>query len=155
MESECCPDIPKEKWEEKTVTWRNKPFYKFKVRSLFHFPIRFESSLRSAGKDIKSKGMEFARPVMVIERGSNTFSQEMLMSLDKIYPDPNVVTLTGTFMSKMFVGPYKDMKDYIKEMNSFVEEKGLHAKELLFWYTNCPECAKKQGGPKTVILAKV
>jgi len=57
--------------------------------------------------------------------------------------------------SKVFEGPYRDMRKWIREMKAFVETKGKDLKKLYFFYTTCPRCAKKYGKNYVAILAQV
>ena len=64
-------------------------------------------------------------------------------------------TISGTFHTKVFEGPYRNMSVWIKEMNEYVESKGEKVEKLYFYYTVCPKCAKHYGKNYVVIFAKV
>ena len=63
--------------------------------------------------------------------------------------------ISGTFLSKVFEGHYKDAGKWAKEMKDYVNSKGKKIKKLYFFYTTCPRCAKAYGKNYTVILAKI
>ncbi len=44
---------------------------------------------------------------------------------------------------------------WAKEMTSYVSEKGHTIKQLYFYYTTCPKCAKAYGKNYVVLLAQV
>ena len=44
-------------------------------------------------------------------------------SVTKKIPGANNVTISGTFLSRVFEGPYKNMGSWISEMKKYVESK--------------------------------
>jgi len=70
-------------------------------------------------------------------------------------PGASMATLSGTFLAKVFEGPYKDIRRWICEMGKYVESKNKRLKRLLFYYTTCPKCAKKYGKNYVVLLGQV
>jgi hypothetical protein len=69
----------------------------------------------------------------------------MNIDVSKDINQANMATLSGTFLSKVFEGSYKNMGKWIKEMHAYVAGKGTETKKLWFYYTTCPKCAKKYG----------
>jgi len=66
-----------------------------------------------------------------------------------------MATLSGTYLAKVFEGPYRNMRNWIAEMKSYVQGKGKCLQKLYFFYTTCPKCSKKYGRNYVVILAQV
>jgi NMD protein affecting ribosome stability and mRNA decay len=66
-----------------------------------------------------------------------------------------MATISGTFLSKVFEGPYRNMRKWIEEMKTYVQSNDKHLKKFYFFYTTCPRCAKKYGKNYVAILAKV
>ena len=66
-----------------------------------------------------------------------------------------MTTLSGTYLSKVFEGPYRNMRTWIKEMDEYVKGQDKKTKKLLFFYTTCPKCAKRYGKNYVVLLAQV
>ncbi len=65
------------------------------------------------------------------------------------------VKLSGTFLTKVFEGPYQNAPKWLKEMEAYVAEQGKKAQKYYFYYTTCPKCAKKWGKNYVVIFAQV
>lgn len=63
--------------------------------------------------------------------------------------------LTGTFLTKVFEGPYRNIGKWMKEMWAFVAARGKPAGKMYIYYTTCPKCAKKYGKNYVVFLAQV
>ena len=66
-----------------------------------------------------------------------------------------MTTISGTFMTKVFEGPYKDIRNWVKEMTEYVASKRQKTEKIYFFYTTCPKCAEHYGKNYVVILAKV
>ena len=66
-----------------------------------------------------------------------------------------MASISGTFLCKVFVGSYKNMRKWIEEMNTFVKKQGKHPEKLYFYYTTCPKCTKKFGKNYVVLMAKI
>ena len=65
-----------------------------------------------------------------------------------------MATISGTFRTKVFDGPYRNMRKWIGEMKAFVRGKGKELQKLCLFYTTCSKCAKKYGKNFVAILAQ-
>ncbi len=65
------------------------------------------------------------------------------------------MSISGTFLCKVFEGPYSNIRKWSEEMKAFVESRAKRLKKLYFYYTTCPKCAKKYGKNYVAILAEV
>ncbi|MDP2874526.1 MAG: hypothetical protein Q8N84_04540 [bacterium] len=66
-----------------------------------------------------------------------------------------MATLSGTFLTKVFEGPYQNVGKWAQEMGAYVQSKGKKLTKLYFSYTTCPKCAKAYGKNYVVIFAQV
>ena len=64
-------------------------------------------------------------------------------------------TISGTFLTKVFNGPYKEIKNWYKETADYAKSKGKVPKKIYAYYTTCPKCAKHYGENYTVMLVEV
>ena len=79
----------------------------------------------------------------------------MYISVTKDIPGANMAGISGTFLCKVFEGPYQNMRKWIEEMKAYVQRKGKTFRKLYFFYTTCPKCAKKYGKNYVAILAQI
>lgn len=79
----------------------------------------------------------------------------MYIAISKDIPGARTTTLSGTFLAKVFEGPYREMRNWIGEMKSFVKNREKAIQKLYFYYTTCPKCAMKYGKNYVVILAQM
>ena len=158
LSEECiCPNIDLNAWEGKTLSWKSKPFYVVKVRAFFHMPIGFGGAVNKALAVIE-KDYKKTEPFLMLTRHEGMFSAKVFFAVDEsVHSGPGIETLSGTFVTKAFLGKdYSEAGKWAKQTVEYAKSKtGVEPKELYFWYANCPKCAKKQGGVKTVVFAKV
>lgn len=151
---ECCPRFEPEPWEEKELTWENRRFVKDHVTSFLHIPLNFGAVMKRNLARIEAVDADSEARVVLSDE-SSLWGADVYIEVDKDVPDAEVVTLSGTFLSKVFEGPYGNMRKWIEEMKAFVQARGESLDKLYFYYTTCPKCAKKYGQNYVVLLARI
>jgi hypothetical protein len=94
-------------------------------------------------------------PMVVLSDENSLWGADVYIEATKDIPNARMATISGTFVSKVFEGPYQNMRKWIEEMKTFVTAKGKNLSKLYFYYTTCPKCAKKYGKNYVVILAQI
>jgi len=153
-ETGCCLRFDPEPWQNKKITWENKLFVKDRVRSFMHMPLNFGKVMVKNMEKIKKADALPEKPLMLSNECS-LWSSELYIHVSREVPDSEMVKISGTFNTRVFEGSYKNMKNWIAEMEKFVDEQGEKTKKLYFFYTTCPRCAKHYGKNYTVILAQI
>jgi len=153
-ETGCCPRFDPAPWEGKEIKFNNKLFLKDHVRSFFHIPLNFGNVMVKDMEKIKSAGALTPKPLMLCDEKS-LWGSDIYIAVSKEVPGAEMARISGTFISKVFEGSYKDAGKWAKEMQEHVKSKGKEMKEMYFFYTTCPACAKYYGKNYTVILAKI
>ena len=153
-ETGCCPRFDPAPWNEKEITLQNKLFIKDRVRSIFHIPLNFDKVMIRNMEKIKSAGALAPAPLLLTDENS-LWGADVYIAVSKEVPGEKMEKISGTFLSKVFEGPYKDAGKWAKEMVSYVKSKGKDLKNMYFFYTTCPKCAQYYGKNYTVLLAKV
>ena len=152
--AECCPRFDPAPWDDKVVTWEKKLFLQDRVLSFLHIPLNFGSVMKRSMAAIEAAGATPADMIVLSDENS-LWGAYVYIAVSKDIPGARTATLSGTFISKVFEGPYRNVRKWIAEMISFAKEKGKAVKKLYCFYTTCPKCAKKFGKNYVVILAKV
>jgi hypothetical protein len=150
---ECCPRFNPDPWDGKTIQWENKRFVKDRVASVLHMPLNFGSVMKHNMGVICAAGANPENRVVLTDEES-PWGADVYIEVTKDIPHAKMATISGTFISQVFEGPYRNMGKWIKEMKSFVTAGGKSIEKLYFFYTTCPKCAKKYGKNYVVILAK-
>ncbi|MBU0708892.1 hypothetical protein KJ596_04050 [Patescibacteria group bacterium] len=153
-ETGCCPKFNPELWEGKEVTWENKLFIKDRVMSILHIPLNFGKVMVKNMEKIEQAEALNPEPLVLSDENS-LFGSDLYIAVNKDVPDAEMVKISGTFLSKVFEGDYRNMGKWVKEMKDYVVAQGKEVKKMYFFYTTCPKCAKYYGKNYTVILAEV
>ncbi len=153
-ETGCCPRFNPEPWDGKEVTLRDKLFIKDHVRSFLHIPLNFGKVMVKNMEMIKKAGALATEPLILSDEKS-LWGTDIYIATSKEVPGAKTERISGTFLTKVFEGPYKDAGKWVKEMEAYVKSKGRETRQMYFFYTTCPRCAKLYGKNYTVLLAMV
>lgn len=158
QEQECCAKFDPTPWNEQTLEWQDKLFIKKTVPTFLHMPIpgMFGNMIASAWKQIEiAQAKPETKDYLLISHDPSLWKSENYFHVTKEVPGAENVKLSGTFMTKVFEGPYSSIPTWIKEMENYISSKGKSIKKLYFYYTTCPKCAKKYGKNYVVLFAQV
>ena len=154
LSTECCPKFEPDGWDDKLVTWEKKQFLQDRVRSFLHVPLNFGAVMKRSMATIEAAGAR-ADEVVVLSDENSLWGADVYVAISKDIPGARTTTLSGTFLAKVFEGPYRNMRNWATEMTFLVKSRGKTAQKLYFFYTTCPKCAKKYGKNYVVILARL
>lgn len=151
---ECCPRFNPEPWDEKAITWNNKRFVKDHVTSIFHIPLNYGAVMTRNDKLIRANDARTASRIILTDENS-LWGADVYFEVGKEIPNAHMTVLSGTFLSKVFEGPYRDIGKWIDTMKTYVTKKDKEIRKMHFYYTTCPKCAKKYGKNYVVLLAEI
>jgi hypothetical protein len=150
----CCKKFDPSPWDEKEITFQDKLFLKDHIMSFFHVPLNFGQVMLRNMEKIQKAGALANEPLMLCDEKS-LWGTDVFIVIDKEIPGANMTKVSGTFLTKVFEGSYKDMGEWISQIKDFCKSRGKEMKKLYFYYTTCPKCAKVYGKNYVVILAQV
>ena len=150
----CCDPFNPEPWQDKEITWNNKLFAKDHVMSFLHVPLNFGQKVVKNMKLIKTASAETPYQLMLTDENS-LWGADIYIDVSKEVPGTHMATLSGTFLTKVFEGPYKNAGKWAEEMKEYVKSKGKELKKMYFSYTTCPKCAKAYGKNYVVLFAQI
>lgn len=150
----CCEPFDPEPWQEKEIIWQDKIFVKDHVISFLHIPLNFGQKVVKNVKLIDKAGARPSYQLMLTDEKS-LWGADIYIDVSKEVPGAEMVTLSGTFLTKVFEGPYQNVGKWAKEMLEYVKSKGKEMKKLYFSYTTCPRCAKAYGKNYVVLFARI
>ena len=154
FEKGCCPRFNPEPWEKEMISYDEKLFVKDQVVSFMHVPLNFGGVMKRMMGKIDAVESCQPDPIVMTDEKS-LWGADVFIGVDKEIPGAEMVKISGSFMPKIFEGPYKDMSKFVKEMLTYVTSKGQEMKKQYFGYAYCPRCAKAYGKNIVVILAQV
>ena len=153
-ETGCCPRFNPEPWDNKAVAFEDKLFLKDHVRSFLHIPLNIGKVITRNMERIEKADAIAPEPLMLSDEKS-LWGSDIYFAVSKEVPGAEMARITGTYLSKVFEGPYSKTGKWVKEMKAYVESEGKELKDLYFYYTTCPNCAKVYGKNYVVLLAAV
>jgi hypothetical protein len=150
----CCPEGYPEDWHEKEINWQGKLFVKGRGRSFLHIPLNFGGVLARNVRLIEAADA-LPEEMLVLSDENSLWGADMYIAVTRDVPQAQMVQLSGTFLTKVFEGPYRQIPTWIEEMRRYVTSKNREMQHLYFLYKTCPKCAKKYGKNYVVLLAEV
>ena len=156
---ECCPKFNLEKWDRQSVNWNNQLFLKETIPTFFHMPLpsmigKKISRMYNLAESANAQ-MEDISEALILFRDPSAFKSEIYYAVSHEVEGGNNTELSGKFETMVFSGGYNEIPKFIKEMNKYLKEKGLEARDYYVHYAYCPECAKKYGDNYILLLAEL
>ena len=153
-ETGCCARLDVSRWDEQEVTWRDKPFLRDHIRAFLHIPLNFGSVITRDNAVIEDAEAYPEEPLYLTEEVS-PWGSELYVAVDRDVPGATIEKLSGTFLTKVFEGPYRDLGKWTAAMEEYVRGKGHEIEKMYFYYATCPKCAKQFGENHVVLFAQV
>ena len=158
----CCKIFEPARFDKKEIVWNGRPFIKDGVWCILHVPINFGGMVSRVCAKIDAAGAKCRDDEFVMLADiKSSWSSTVYFSVTKDnVPGAIVTRISGTFLTKVFEGPYSDFGKWIKEMESFFKSRkgathDFSSSELFAFYATCPKCSKKHGKNYTVLFSKV
>jgi hypothetical protein len=153
-ETGCCPRFNPQPWDEKEITFKDRLFVKDHVRSFMHIPLNFGKVMVRNMAKIQQTGALVPEPLMLSDENS-LWGADIYIAVSKDIPGAKMTRISGTFLTKVFEGPYKNVGKWVREMKDCVTSRAKEIKKMYFFYTTCPKCAEYYGKNYVVLLAQV
>jgi len=150
----CCPEFNPEPWDGKMLEWRNKPFVKAKVFTLYHMPVNFGAVMRKLNSKVEAAQASVPDWLCLSDHTSK-WNMDLYLAVDKEVQGAENTTISGKFFSKVYEGPYKDAGKWARDFSAVVKSLDMQMKKQYTWYTTCPKCARKYGKNYVVMMAEL
>lgn len=154
----CCPEFKPALWQSKKLVWTNKLFLKDSVPELFHIPLPGtygRAITRMWEKATLAGAAPERKDFFMMAHDPSPFKGELYMAITKEIPGEDNVRLSGTYMSKVFDGPYSHVPKFMALMDGHLASIKMKAKKYYFHFAYCPKCSKKYGHNYIVAIAEV
>ena len=150
----CCPPFDPAPWSDQELVWKDKVFVKDHVTSFLHVPLNFGRKLKRDTALISAAQAQVEHPLTLSDEKS-PWGADILIEVTKAVPGATMASLSGTFLTRVFEGPFRDASKWAEETRFWVANKGLVLEKLYFGYPTCPKCARAYGKNYVVLLAQV
>ena len=150
----CCEPFNPKPWEDKTITWKDKLFVKDQVTSFLHIPLNMGGKITKNMALIEKANAKSPYQLMLTDEKS-LWGSDIYIDVAKKVPGAQMMTLSGTYLTRVFEGPFQNVGKWVQEMQKYMEKKNKKIKKLYFSYTTCPKCAKVYGKNYVVLFAQI
>ncbi len=150
----CCPRFHPGGWDNQVLHFEQKPFVKASTVSLFHIPLNMGSVFSRTFAAIRDAHADHAG-FLVLSRDDSPWHAEHLFAVDHEVPGAEMEYLSGTFVTRVFEGPFSQARDWCAAIERAVHDAGRQLDAIYFFYTTCPSCAKFYGKNYVVGVARV
>jgi len=157
-QEECCPVFDPSTYDKKVIEWKDKLYVKDTMRTFMHMPLfgAFGKTLTRMMKDIEdANALPAEKDVIMLSKDPTPWKSELYIHVTKEVPGAENVRFSGTYLTKVYDGEFKDIRKWIVDLKQYVEAERKTLKDYLFYYTTCPNCAKKHGHNYVVGFAQV
>jgi hypothetical protein len=151
----CCPPFDPAPWQEKEVTWQDKPFVRDHVTCLFHVPLNMGRTVVRDMAQIHAAHAETDGQPLMLSDDRSPWGADIFIEVKRAVPGATMDKLSGSFLTKVFEGPFQRAGEWARQMQDYVARKGRTLEKIYFGYTTCPKCAKAYGKNYVVLFAKV
>ena len=143
-ETICCPKFDPSVWDNQVFSWSGKSFIKAKVSTFLYIPLNFGAVMTSEMKKLEANGAKLVDDMCLSEHVS-PWRMDLFLATDLDIPSSNIAKLSGSFLFKVFEGPFGDSGKWTKEFTNYAQSKNISLQRQFMWYTTCPKCAQKYG----------
>ena len=151
----CCPRFNPEGWDNQKIHFENKKFVRATTRSAMHVPLNMGSVFTRVQKHIEEADAADPATEIVLSHDTSPWQSEHFFAVLKDVPGEEMTKLSGDYITRVFEGPYRRAKDFDHDMRIAAKSGGKTAKEVYFFYTTCPKCAKAYGENYMIGVARV
>jgi len=154
-ETGCCPRFDPTGWNGAEIRFDRRPFVKERTISFLYIPLNIGSVFKRAFERITAAEAAAEHEYLILSSDTSAWRCEHFMSVTKDVPGAEMAHLSGTFLTKVFEGPYSQARHWCREMQEYVESQGKTLEKLYYFYTTCPKCMKQYGKNYVVGFARV
>ena len=138
------------------MSLKDRFFIRKSGRSFGYIPLNMGSVLGSLHSTAKDAGASLPmEKALLLSRDLSPWKSDQLYGVSKSVDGADNVVLDGTYLTRVYEGPYKDAKKWNKEIRGQALKRGVNDPEVYFFYTTCPKCQKHYGKNYVIGFARV
>jgi hypothetical protein len=149
----CCPPFDPAAWTQTSVSWRDKPFVTDHVHCLLHVPLDMRQRVIKNQRWIEAARARPEHPLM-LSTDTSLWGADLFIEVTRPVPGARMTTLSGTFSTKVYEGPFHHAHQWVADMRHHMLEQGQPVSKIYFGYTTCPKCAKAYGKNYVILFAQ-
>ena len=141
-ETECCPKFEPERWDEKTLEWKNKKFVKGSVCTFMYMPLNFGAVMRKLDTKIRNSGASMQQDGMGLSDHTSAWKMDVCLAVDREVAGLNNVTFSGKFLCKVYEGDFRETGKWTKTIGIMPKVKTLKSKKCTCGILHAPSVPK-------------
>ncbi|QQS19590.1 hypothetical protein IPL85_04950 [Candidatus Saccharibacteria bacterium] len=142
----CCAVPNVDEWDNKEVVFEDKRFIRMHTRSFLYMPLNMSKVMTEIQRTAEDAGAAMVpNEAMTLSRDVSPWKAEHLYAVTKEVGGADNVVLSGTYITKVFEGPFKNIRNWYNSLQTYVTSQGKIPGDTYFFYTTCPKCAKHYG----------
>lgn len=153
-ETGCCAKVDRNLWDNRVLEWKDKLFLRDHMRSFLHVPLNFGSVISRDHAIVEEAHAYPLHPIWLTEELS-PWGAEIYVALDHEIEGAKLEKISGTFLTRVFEGPYRDVGRWMHEMEAAVAARDRTLGRSFAFYATCPKCAKHYGKNQVVLFAEL
>lgn len=154
-ETGCCPVFDPIPWDNKTFHFDNLKFVHATTKSFLHMPLNMGKVFSGVMASINAQKANSDHGYLILSHDKNSWQGEHFFLVDTDVEGQEMTSLNGTFMTKVYDGPFKDMPTMMADLEKHIEHEGHIASDYYAFYTTCPKCAKHYGHNYIVLFGRI
>jgi len=154
----CCPVFDPTPFDDKVIEWKDKLFVKDSMRTFMHMPLFnvFGKTVTRMMKKVDAAEAKTEDKDFIMLCGDpSPWKSELFINVTKEVPGAENIRLSGKYLTRVYDGPYSDIRKWVKDMQQMPKNRGKKLLDMYFYYTTCPKCAKEHGHNFVVGFAQI
>lgn len=149
----CCPPFDPGAWKDDTVVWQERPFVTDHVHCLLHVPLDMRQRVVKNQRWIEAAQARPEHPLM-LSTDTSPWGADLFIEVTRHVPGARMTTLSGTFSTQVYEGPYHQSGKWVADMRRRMAERNQPIDRIYFAYATCPRCAKAYGKNYVILFAQ-
>lgn len=141
----CCPKFNPKGWDNQFITFQDKRFVRATSRALMHVPLNMGRVFSRVQAHIEEADALEPDNLLVLSRSVSASQDEHLFAVTKDVPNEEMASLSGTFLTRVFEGPYRHAGEWMHALEVAARANGKKPGQQYLFYTTCPRCARTYG----------
>jgi hypothetical protein len=151
----CCAKFNPEGWDGQELEFKNKKFVRAETSCVMHVPLNMSKVFERVHRHLHEAKAYNADNFIVLSHEVSPWKAEHFFSTDRDIAGEETALLSGRFVTKVFEGPFNKAESWYEAMENVAKAKGVTPKNIYFFYTTCPKCARVYGKNYVVGVADV
>lgn len=151
----CCPIFDPDKWDEKMFVFDNLLFAKASTKSFLYIPLNYGKVMEKSMELIEASDAKDPNSNLILSRDVSSWRLDHYFKVTKDVLGMEMVRLSGTYISKVFDTPHKDISKHISEFDDYIKKQGYERTKRYSFYTTCPFCSEEYGHNYIVFFGQI